>query len=209
MRAASSKPRQGRNGSVAEVVIASCTGLARLSGDIGLPPVHVDAALDADAAGRSLHTTQHGCAVPWPGSFQPLLIEPGWADWALFPLEPQENAGADATSNLCIADGRLRVLLPDYVPLDEFRGQLAATLRYLRLQEVTMRTDFLERRSDELADLVVHPRYTPPRAADHDHRDAVLLQDLYVLDPIEVSARLLWLVTAARAATIEGPSAWR
>ena len=202
-----SKARPRRNGSVAEIVVASCTGLARLSGEIGLPLVHVDAALDADAAIQALNTTQHGCAVPWPQSFQPLLIEEGWTDWKLFPLEVQEDAGS-TTPKPWIARGRLRVPLPSGVPLAEFRGQLAGALRHLRLQEVTLRVDFLERRCEAMADLVIPQRYTLPRAAAHDYDDAALVQDLYVLDPAEVGARLLWLVAAARAAAVEGPSSW-
>ena len=141
--------------------------------------------------------------------FQPLLIEPGWADWALFPLDPQQDAGAAAMMQQpWIANGRLRVPLPEGVPLAEFRGQLAGSLRHLRLQEVTLRVDFLERRCEAMADLLVPQRYTLPRAAVHDYADAVLTQDLYVLDPAEAGARLLWLVEAARAAAAEGSSPW-
>ena len=196
-----------RDGLQAEIVVAICTGLARLSGTIGLPLVHIDAALDADAAVQALNARHHGCAMPWPGSFQPLLIEPGWSDWKLFPLDAQ-IAGIAITSEPWVADERLRVLLPEGVPLAEFRDQLAGALRHLRLSEVTRRADFLERRCEEMASLVVPSRYTPPRAADHDHRDAVLVEDLYVLDPAEAGPRLLWLVAAARAAAMGGPPPW-
>ncbi len=59
-----------------------------------------------------------------------------------------------------------------------------------------------------MADLIVPQRYTLPRAAAHDYDDAVLTQDLYVLDPAEAGTRLLWLVAAARTAAMEGPSSW-
>ncbi len=210
MRAAGTRDgRRGRDGIQAEIVVAICTGLARLSGTIGLPLVHIDAALDADAAVQALNARQHGCAVPWPGSFQPLLIEPGWSDWKLFPLEAHNGAGIASTSGPWVADERLRVPLPEGVPLVEFRSQLAGSLRHMRLQEVTRRADFLERRCDEMADLLVPSRYTPPRAAEHDHHDAALVEDIYVLDPVEVGARLLWLVATARAAAMDGPSSSR
>ncbi len=108
-----------------------------------------------------------------------------------------------------IVGGCLQVHLPVGGTLGEFRAQLAGALRHMRLQEVTIQPSFLEARCDAMAELVVHPRYTPPRAAEHDHRDARIAEDIYAIDPAEDAGRLFWLVVAARAAAMEGRSPWR
>lgn len=195
--------RAHRYGEIAQIVVAACTGSQRLTEDIG-QVVHIGASLDADGYIRALNRRQHGCGVRWPGSFQPLNIETGWADWASFTVDPDVGDILSAPHGVQIVDGRILVMLPPGVPIVEFKCQLAGALRHLRLQEVTIRADFLEARSEAMANLVVHPRYTPPRAAMHDFRGAVLVEDLFVLDPAEKGARLFWLVVAARAAAIEG-----
>ncbi len=196
-------------GLLVRVFAAACTGTARLSGEIGVPLVLIDTAVDPEAAIAQLNRRRHGCAVRWPASFQPLYIEEGWSDWAAFRLENDAEPLAAALLGVQLVEGCLQVHLPVGGTLGEFRAQLAGALRHMRLQEVTIQPAFLEARCDAMAELVVHPRYTPARAAEFDHRDARIAEDIYAIDPAEDAGRLFWLVVAARAAAMEGRSPWR
>lgn len=75
-------------------------------------------------------------------------------------------------------EGRLLVSLPAEMPIAEFREELQAALRHLRLHEVTSEMAYMEARSDACLE--------------------------YVVDPAEAPWRLFWVVVAARLAAIEG-----
>ena len=202
---------------LASVFCAACTGSNRLSGLLGRPVVLVGAtgsAFDAAVAMRLLNEARHGCGVRWPGSFQPLHFEGGWDDWDFFPMESCQRRAAPRPAGARFDAGRILVPLARGVSFQEFEAQLAAALRHLRVQEVAMRPDFLEERSDMLADVAVHPRYTPTRSARPggypDFRGCRLVTDLYALDAAEDAGRLFWLAVGAALAAGDGarPS-WR
>ena len=187
----------------AQVFVASCTGLARLSGEIGLPLVHVDVAMDAAQAIRVLNRTEHGSGVRAPGFCQPIAFDAGWTDWSTFDYAPGPWPRDQARPRgVRVAEGRISVVLPASVTLAELRAQLRAALRHLRLQEVTSAMSFMEARSEACLDYVVQPRYTP-NPATRDFRGAVRVDDLYVLDPADRPWRFLWSVVSARLAAME------
>ena len=188
-----------------QVFVAACSGSATLSGSIALPIVHVDAAMDVEAAIRRLNEREHGSGVREPDLFQPIGFDRGWADWRLFDYAPgpwRKGMGA-RPDGVRAVEGRLLVSLPAEVPIAEFREELQAALRHLRLHEVTSEMAYMEARSDACLEYVVEPRYTwNPR--DRGFRGARRVDDLYVLDPAEAPWRLFWVVVAARLAAIEG-----
>ena len=188
-----------------QVFAAACTGSARLSGAIALPVVHIDVAFDAAAAIRRLNEREHGAGVRVPALFQPIGFDAGWSDWKLFDYEPgrwRQGMGA-RPDGVRAVEGRILVSLPADVPIAEFREELQAGLRHLRLHEVTSAMDYMEARSDALLEYTVQPRYTwNPR--DRGFRGAKRCDDIYVLDPAEVPWRLFWIVVAARLVAIEG-----
>ncbi len=190
-----------------QVFVAACSGSMRLSGSIGLPIVHVDATTDAAAAVRRLDEREHGSGVRVGAMFQPIGHDAGWTDWRLFDYAPgpwRQGMGA-RPDGVRAVEGRLLVSLPKQVPIAEFREELQAGLRHLRLHEVTSAMDYLAARSDACLEYLVEPRYSwdPHVRGFHGARRC---DDLYVLDPAEVPWRLFWIVVAARLAAIEGTS---
>ena len=190
-----------------QVFVASCTGCAHLSGEIGLPLVHVDVAFDAADAIRRLNAAQYGSGVRVPSLFQPIGHDRGWCDWDLFAYAPGPwRAGMGARPDgVRAVEGSLLVSLPADVTLGEYREELQAALRHLRLHEVTSQMAFMEARSDALLDYVVQPRYAW-NARDGGFRGARRIDDLYVFDPAERPWSLFWTVVAARSAVIEATS---
>ncbi len=200
-----------RNESVVQVFVAACTGSATLMGSIGLPIVHVDVAIDAAAAIRRLNQREHGSGVRVSNLFQPIGFDSGWSDWGFFDYRPgpwRRGMGA-RPEGVRAVEGRLEIHLPCDVAITEFREELQAGLRHLRLHEVTSEMSYMEARSDACQEYIVEPRYTwNPR--DQDFRGATRVNDIYVLDPAERPWRLFWIVVAARAAVIDGAStSWR
>ena len=200
-----------RTATEAQVFVAACSGSARLSDEIGLPLVHVDAVVDAAESIRRLNAVDYGSGVRVPHLFQPIGHDPGWADWGLFEYAPgpwRRGMGA-RPEGVRAVEGRLVVSLPTDITLGEFREELQGALRHLRLHDVTSQMDFMAARSDVLADYVVQPRYAwNPR--DGGFRGAKRVDDLYVLDPAERPWRLFWVAVAARAAVVDGaPTPWR
>lgn len=194
----------GKREVVAQVFVAACSGSATLSEEIGLPIVHVDVALDPKAAMKRLNAREHGSGVRADRMFQPILFDGGWSSWSLFHYEADSwPIRSGRPEGVRAIEGSILVSLPPPTPLSEFREQLHAALRHLRLQEVTSTMAYLEARSALLADYVVHPRYTP-NPVDRGFRGASICNDLYVLDPAEDPWSLFWTVVAARLAAIEG-----
>lgn len=196
-------PRKPSRGVTALVLMAACSGSARLSAATGLPLIHISVTRDREATLRRMNETAHGSAVRWPRSFQPLAFESGWDSWAAFRLEATRLA-RPAPPGVLFVDGAIAVELPDETVLQEFAAELSAALRHLRLQEAVIRPGFLEELSaaDPFADVCVHPRYTP--RSPFDFRDAALVTDLFAFDPAEDVWRLAWLAAAARLAACEG-----
>lgn len=192
----------------ARVFAANCTGSAALSADIGRPLCLIDVSLGPDRAIARLNAKRHGCGVRWPGSFQHLKLESGWDDWRTVDLDGRSDM-LGGPPGVTFEAGGISVLLPPSLALAEFREHLAGSLRHLRLQEVTISAAYIEERCDMFAEMVVHPRYTPARAAQEDFRDAVVCDDLYLVDPARHAQRILWCAVAARAAAGEGRSLWR
>ena len=194
-----------------QVFVAACSGSARLSDEIGVPIVHVDAALDAACAIRRLNAVDYGSGVRVPNLFQPIGHDRGWADWGQFEYAPgpwRRGMGA-RPDGVRAVEGRLVVSLPSDATLGEFREELQAGLRHLRLHEVTSEMAYMEARSDDLLEYVVQPRYAW-NTRDRGFRGARRIDDLYVLDPAERPWRLFWIVVAARAAVVDGaPTSWR
>lgn len=194
-----------RGNGVAQVFVAACTGSALLSGSIGLPIVHVDVAVDAAAAIRRLNDREYASGVRVPDLFQPVGFDANWDDWALFDYHPgpwRQSMGARPEGVRAVG-GRLLISLPPDVTIMEFREELQAALRHLRLHEVTSEMTYMEARNDACLAYVVQPRYTwNPR--DRGFRGAKRVDDLYVLDPAERPWRLFWTVVAARLAALEG-----
>ena len=187
-----------------QVFVASCTGLARLSGEIGLPLVHVDVAMDAARAVRALNATEHGAGVRAAGFCQPLVFDGGWTDWGTFDYAPGPwPRGQARPRGLRVVEGRIHVALPPGATLADLRGQLRSALRHLRLHEVTSGMAWMEARSEACLDYMVEPRYTP-NPETRDFRGASRADDLYVLDPAERPWALYWAVVSARLAAIEG-----
>ncbi len=186
-----------------QVFVAACSGSAKLSDAIGLPVVHVDATTDAAASLRRLSEREYASGVRVPGSFQPILFDGGWSDWRQFDYRtgPWRQAMGARPDGVRVAAGRIEVALAPTVTLAEFREELQAGLRHLRLQEVTSEMTYMEARNDALLPYVVQPRYTP--AVDRGFRRASRVDDLYVYDPAEAPWRLFWAVVAARAAFAE------
>ncbi len=187
---------------VVEVFAAACNGSARLSEEIGLPLVHVDVAPDAERAIRRLNTLDYGGGVRVPDLFQPIGFDPGWSTWRLFEYAPgawRRGMGV-RPRGVVIGDGRMRVSLPPDVVV-EFREELQAALRHLRLHEVTSEMAYMQARNDACLEYVVEPRYTQ-HPETRDFRGARRVDDLYVLDPAEAPWRLFWTVVAARLAVI-------
>ena len=186
-----------------EVFAAACSGSIKLSGLAGLPLVHIDASLDAAASIRALNERHHGSAVLLPDFFQPLVVEAGWSDWAIFEIDA--GAGSPGLSNVGveISEGLIVASLPPGTTLPEFREQLHASLRHLRLQEAVIQTPFLKARSDACMNYAFHPRYTL-REPTADFRGAALCRDLYAFDPADLGWRLGWIVVAARLAATGG-----
>ena len=188
------------------VFVASCTGCMRLSGEIGLPLVHVDAALDSAQAVRVLNRTEHGAGVRAPGFCQPVAFDGGWSDWSMFDYAPGPWPGGQARPRgVRVVEGRIAVALPAGVTLADLRGQLRGALRHLRLHEVTSAMAWMEARSEACLDYLVEPRYTA-NPETRDFRGAVRTDDIYVLDPAERPWLLYWIVVSARLAAIEGAS---
>lgn len=189
-------------GFVVEVYAAACSGCARLSERIGLPVVLVDVAFNAEAAIGRLNRDQHASGVRFPNFFQPIYPERGWSDWGLFPIVVEDTVearvAAAATEGVCFAKDRIIAVLPRGTTLAEFSDHLHGAIRHLSLQEVTARTSYMDKRSDALADYVVHPRYTP--APNGDFRGARAVSNLLALDPTDAQLRLYWLVVTARMA---------
>ncbi len=130
----------------AHVFVASCSGCARLSGEIGLPLVHVDVAADVDLAVRLLNRKEHAAGVRVPNLFQPIGFDRGWGDWAVYDYSPCPwPRGQSRPSGVRVAEGRICVGLPSGVTLADLRGQLRTALRHLRLQEVTSAMAWLKR----------------------------------------------------------------
>ena len=137
-----------------QVFVAACSGSATLSGSIALPIVHVDAAMDAEAAICRLNEREHGSGVCEPDLFQPIRFDRGWADWRLFDYAPgplRKGMGA-RPDGVRAVEGRLLVSLPAEVPIAEFREELQAALRHLRLHD---RQRWHRQRRGELADHVL------------------------------------------------------
>ena len=61
---------------------------------------------------------------------------------------------------------------------------------------------YMEARSADQEEYVVHPRYTP-NPIDRDFRGATIVTDLYVIDPAEDPWCLFWTIVSARLAAIE------
>ncbi len=188
------------------VFVACCTGLTRLSGEIGLPLVHVGVALDVAHAVQRLNTTEHGAGVRIANLFQPIGFDSGWADWAMYDYTPGSwPRGQARPRGVRTVEGRIAVALPAGVTLADLAGQLRAALRHLRLHEVTSSMAWMEARSDACLEYMVEPRYTPnPRTGDF--RGASRVDDIYVVDPAERAWLLFWSVVSARLAAIEGAS---
>ena len=210
-------PSIDATGALATVFCAACTGMDKLSGLIGRPVIHVAAvgsAFDVGTAMRVLNGGRHGSGVPWPNWFRPLRFEDGWDDWGVFPLEPPERRGMSPAGARSDA-GRMLLTLARGTSFQEFDAQLAASLRHLRVQGVCFRPNLLEERSDMLADVVVHPRYTPtrkarPRRFVSDSQDCRLVTGFYTLDPAEDARKLLWMAVGASLAAGDGRLArWR
>ena len=195
-------------GDVVEVIVAACSGSARLAETIGLPIVHVDVVRDARSAIHRLNEREYASGVRAPECFQPILFDRGWADWGLFRYDPgpwRRSMGSRPVG-VRISDGRLLVSLPPEVAQAEFREEVQAALRHLRLQDVTSGMAYMEARSEACLEYTVQPRYTQ-HPVTRDFRGARRVDDLYVLDPAETPWRLFWIVVAARLATIDrGPS---
>ena len=188
----------------AHVFVASCSGCARLSGEIGLPLVHVDVAADVDQAVLLLNRKEHAAGVRVPNLFQPIGFDRGWGDWAMYDYSPGPwPRGQARPSGVRVVEGEIRVLLPSGVTLADLRGQLRTALRHLRLQEVTSAMAWMEARNAECLEYVVQPRYTSG-SGTREFRGARRVDDLYVLDPAERPWRLFWSVVSARLAAIEG-----
>ena len=186
-----------------QVFVAACSGSAKLSSSIGLPIVHVDATMDAAASIRRLNEREHASGVRVPAMFQPVGFDVGWTDWGLFDYRPGpwRQGMAARPDGVRAVDGRLVVDLPLHVTLAEFREELQAGLRHLRLQEVTSEASYMTARNDACLEYLVQPRYTPD--LDRGFRRARRVDDLYVYDPAESPSRLYWIVVAARAAFTE------
>lgn len=200
-----------RYGVVARVFVACCSGLQALSEEIGdIPLVLVDVTeVGVAEAIRSLNANAHASGVRWQNSFQPINWERGFDDWRQFSLDCEIGDALAAPATLCVQDGAILVPLPAGTTVGEFRSQLMGALRHLRMQEVVTRPQFLEGRSEALADTVVHPRYTA-HPARKDFRNATLVDNVVALDPAESGWRLYWLVVAARMAAMEtGRPLWR
>ena len=188
----------------AQVFVAACSGSAKLSEAIGLPLVHVDATTDAIASVRRLNERQHASGVRVPEMFQPILFDGGWSDWDVVDCRPGpwRRGMALLPDGVRTVAGRLEVDLPPTVTLAEFREELQAGLRHLRLQEVTSEMSYMEARNDALLPYLVQPRYAP-NPVDRGFRRARRVDDLYVYDPAESPWALYWIAVAARAAFAE------
>ena len=197
-----------RGGDDVEVIVAACSGSAKLSETIGLPVVHIDAVRDANVAIRRLNEREYASGVRVERIFQPLGFDRGWVDWGLFHYEPGlwKRGMGTRPDGVRVSRGRLMVALPPGVLLAEFREELKAALRHLRLHEVTSGMAYMEARSEACLEYTVHPRYTP-NPATRDFQGASRVDDLYVLDPAEAPWRLFWTVVTARLATINGERA--
>ena len=187
------KARGRRSVCKAYVFAGVSTGLARLSCDLDIPVVHVDVAIDAALAIRHLNRVRHGSGVLWPGGLFPIRFDKGWGDWSIFPLE-RAPGKPPMPHGLCFAEGLLEVPLPDGSTLPEFREQLSGSMRHLRIEELARSPRWVNDRSRRGEDLVCHPRYT---SAAEDCLDADLVRDLYAINPLECSERVLWLATSA------------
>ncbi|WP_158807818.1 hypothetical protein [Beijerinckia sp. L45] len=203
MKSRSNKVVAQRPRRVAECYVAACSGTARLTGEIGFPVVHVGVSCDAQKAIAKLNIKQHGSGTLWPGSFQPLEPQPGWADWGLFQLEAGVETGFPPPCGAVIQDGVIRLPLPSGVTLTELREQLSGALSRLRFQDFVRQPRWLEAQSasDPFAKIVVHPRYI---LRGNSFRGARLVTDLVVLDPSQDAARLLWIVVGACLAACDG-----
>jgi hypothetical protein len=193
-----------RRDRIVTVFVAACSGSARLSQEVGLPVVHVDASFDPEASIRRLNAREHGSGVRVPNLFQPIGFDCGWSDWNLFAYEhgPFPN-GSERPDGVRAQGGRILVSLPAGAVASEFCEHLHAALRHRRFQDVTISMPYLEARSADLADYVVHPRYTPNEET-RGFRGATVCHDLYVIDPAEDPWSLLWAVVGARMAAIQG-----
>ena len=194
-----------------QVFIASCSGCARLSLQTGLPLVHIDVATDAAHAIRRLNAVEHASGVRVPNLFQPIGHDRGWDDWDLFDYAPGPwctGMGARPVGVRAV-EGRLLVTLPADVTPGEYREEMQAALRHLRLHEVTSEMAFMEARCDAMLEYVVQPRYTW-NAEERTFRGAKRVDDIYAVDPAEHPWRLFWIAVAARAAVIDGAATpWR
>ena len=188
------------------VFVASCTGCAGLSGEIGLPLVHVDVAVDVARAVRLLNSTEYAAGVRVGRLFQPIGFDSGWNDWSLFDYAPGPwPSGQERPRGIRVVEGLIEVALPSGVTAADLRGQLRTALRHLRLHEVTSAMGWMEARCEASLEYMVEPRYTQ-NPDTGDFRGASRVDDVYVLDPAEGPWRLFWSVVSARLAAIEDGS---
>lgn len=186
------------------VFAATCSGCARLSGEIDLPLLHVDVAVDVADALRALNAKEHGAGFRVDRMFQPILFDGGWSDWRMLDQSPGRWPNThERPHGLRVVEGRIAVSLPVGVTLADLRGHLRGALAHLRVHDVASGMAYMESRSDECLPYVVHPRYTPG-SATRDFRGARRVDDIYVLDLVAAPWRLFWAAVSARLAAIEG-----
>ena len=70
-----------------EILVAACSGSMRLSGEIGLPLVHVDAVRGCAEATAALRAAEHASGVRMPALFQPIDFHGGWDDWGTVDVD--------------------------------------------------------------------------------------------------------------------------
>lgn len=194
----------GKSCCCAKIYAASCSGASRLAADCRLPLVHIGISVDPAEALRNLNATNHGSAVRWDSTSEPLRFETGWDDWDFVRLPKGPGGQAPGLAGIRLSNGFAAVDLPRSATIAEFAGEFYACLRHLRLQEVVIQPAFLETRSgmDALSGMTVHPRYTAVRP--FEVKGAALVTDIFTFDVAGNTRRLLWLAASARLAAVQG-----
>jgi len=181
----------------AYVVVATCSGCARLSETAGHRIALIFVATDPAAELARLRRRAHGGWLLQDSIDAPFLLEPGWHDWTAVDLDIAMTRGAILPEGPCIKAGRLRVQLCAPASIGAFGRRLGLLLEHLRFDDALLSRQSIAGRMRSGLPLVVEPRFSAETRRDVATCERV--RNLYLFDPWTM---LNMLVTCAAAASV-------